>query len=45
MNEADDLEDDWQTAFIGNNYNRLLGIKNHYNPTNFFQLLGVCGMD
>lgn len=36
MNEADVLEDDWQTAFFGSNYNKLLNIKNTYDPTNFF---------
>ncbi|CAK4034810.1 FAD-binding domain-containing [Lecanosticta acicola] len=36
MNEADVLEDDWQTAFFGENYGRLLDIKKQYDPTNFF---------
>jgi FAD/FMN-containing dehydrogenase len=36
MNEADYLEVDWQTAFFGSNYNRLLEIKRQYDPTNFF---------
>ncbi|KAH6684595.1 hypothetical protein B0J14DRAFT_453286, partial [Halenospora varia] len=36
MNEADYLEVDWQTAFFGSNYGRLLGTKNQYDPTHFF---------
>jgi len=36
MNEADVLEDDWQTAFFGGNYKRLLSIKQRYDPTTFF---------
>lgn len=36
FNEADYLEDDWQTAFFGQNYNTLLSIKDKYDPTTFF---------
>lgn len=36
MNEADVLEVDWQTAFFGNNYQRLLSIKQKYDPTSFY---------
>ncbi|KAF9535189.1 FAD-binding domain-containing protein [Crepidotus variabilis] len=32
-NEADVYEPDWQTRFWGNNYARLLQIKNKYDPT------------
>lgn len=36
MNEADVLEVDWQTAFFGSNYNKLLSIKQQYDPSGFF---------
>lgn len=36
MNEAHPLEADWQTAFFGANYDRLLSIKQRYDPTTFF---------
>lgn len=35
MNEADYLEENWQTAFFGTNYDRLLRIKQQYDPSNF----------
>jgi len=38
VNEADQLEVDWQTAFFGSNYPKLLAIKNKYDPTNFFNV-------
>lgn len=31
-NEASALEKNWQTAFFGSNYPRLLSIKNKYDP-------------
>ncbi|KAK0530764.1 hypothetical protein OC842_003824 [Tilletia horrida] len=35
-NEADVLEEDWKTAFFGANYDRLLSIKNKYDPDSMF---------
>ena len=35
-NEADYHEPDWQEAFWGTNYPRLLAIKHRYDPTGFF---------
>ncbi|KAL4941180.1 hypothetical protein BDV06DRAFT_223336 [Aspergillus oleicola] len=32
LNEADWNQPDWQSAFYGSNYNRLLAIKNKYDP-------------
>jgi hypothetical protein len=45
VNEADYLEDDWQTAFFGTNYQRLLGIKQQYDSTNFFNCWKCVGWD
>jgi hypothetical protein len=36
INEADYLEVDWQTAFFGSNYKKLLRIKQKYNSGNLF---------
>ena len=36
-NEADYHEPDWQEAFWGSNYPRLLSIKQKYDPANFFR--------
>jgi len=36
-NEADYHEPDWQEAFWGSNYPRLLSIKRKYDPANFFR--------
>lgn len=36
-NEADYHEPDWQEAFWGSNYPRLLAIKRKYDPSNFFR--------
>jgi FAD/FMN-containing dehydrogenase len=38
VNEADYFEADWQTAFWGTNYERLLEIKGRYDPTNLFRV-------
>lgn len=35
-NEADYFEPDWQATFWGKHYERLLRIKNRYDPTHFF---------
>ena len=37
-NEADFFETDWQNEFWGSNYQRLLDIKQQYDPDNFFQV-------
>jgi hypothetical protein len=36
MNEGDPGEPNWQQAFYGDNYNRLLGIKQKWDPTGVF---------
>ena len=36
LNEAHYEEPDWQDTFFGTNYNRLLEIKNQYDPTHMF---------
>jgi FAD/FMN-containing dehydrogenase len=36
VNETDYFQHDWQTAFWGNNYPRLLRIKDRYDPTGLF---------
>lgn len=36
VNEADPTEPDWQRAFWGANYPRLLELKNYWDPTGVF---------
>jgi hypothetical protein len=36
-NEADYHEPDWQEAFWGTHYQRLLTVKKRYDPTSLFQ--------
>jgi hypothetical protein len=36
LNETDYFQDDWQTAFWGGNYVRLLQVKDHYDPDGLF---------
>ena len=36
LNEAHYMEPDWQETFFGSNYNRLLEVKNRYDPTHIF---------
>jgi FAD/FMN-containing dehydrogenase len=36
VNETDYFEPDWQRAFWGEHYPRLLEIKRRYDPTNLF---------
>ena len=36
VNETDYFEDDWQTAFWGGNYTRLLRVKARYDPGGLF---------
>jgi FAD/FMN-containing dehydrogenase len=37
-NEADYFEPDWQHSFWGDNYSRLLEVKQRYDPTNLFRV-------
>jgi len=36
LNETDYFQDDWQTAFWGHHYARLLQVKNRYDPGGLF---------
>ncbi|KAH8725775.1 hypothetical protein GQ44DRAFT_680475 [Phaeosphaeriaceae sp. PMI808] len=36
MNEGDWLEENWRETFFGDNYGRLLEVKNKYDPTGLF---------
>jgi FAD/FMN-containing dehydrogenase len=36
VNETDFFEPDWQRSFWGDNYRRLLAVKQRYDPTNVF---------
>lgn len=36
LNEGDPNEQDWQSVFYGENYPRLLDIKNRYDPNRVF---------
>jgi len=36
VSETDYFQKDWQTAFWGNNYARLIGVKDRYDPTGLF---------
>jgi FAD/FMN-containing dehydrogenase len=36
VNETDYFQHDWQKAFWGNNYARLIRVKDHYDPTGLF---------
>ncbi|MGH3289206.1 MAG: BBE domain-containing protein, partial [Streptosporangiaceae bacterium] len=38
VNEADYFEDDWQTAFWGDNHARLLQVKDRYDPGGLFSV-------
>ena len=44
-NEADYFEPDWQTAFWGPHYSRLLDIKRKYDPDNLFRVHHGVGSD
>ena len=42
LNEADFRQPDFQTSFYGGNYQKLLAIKNKYDPNDlFYALTGV----
>jgi hypothetical protein len=48
MNEGDWLEENWQQAFFGSNYGRLLAVKTRYDPTGLFscwKCVGWTGYD
>jgi FAD/FMN-containing dehydrogenase len=45
FNEADVLEPDWRVSFWGPNYDRLMEIKQKYDPTNFFHCWKCLGWD
>jgi FAD/FMN-containing dehydrogenase len=38
VNETDYFEPDWQRSFWGDNYQKLLEVKQRYDPTNLFQV-------
>ena len=43
FNEAHHGEPEWQTTFFGANYDKLLAIKNHYDPTHIFDCYKCVG--
>ncbi|KKA27659.1 hypothetical protein TD95_001252 [Thielaviopsis punctulata] len=45
MNEADFRQPTWKKDFFGDNYNRLLKIKQKYDPSNVFWSLKTVGSD
>ncbi|KAK1995543.1 FAD binding domain-containing protein [Colletotrichum falcatum] len=45
MNEADFRQPDWQNAFFGDNYAKLLAIKNKYDPESVFYVLKGVGSE
>ncbi|RAL13378.1 FAD-dependent oxidoreductase [Aspergillus homomorphus CBS 101889] len=45
MNEADPQQPNWQEAFYGPNYNRLLAIKKQYDPQDTFYAPTAVGSD
>ncbi|KAK2055185.1 FAD binding domain-containing protein [Colletotrichum caudatum] len=45
MNEADFRQPDWQDAFFGDNYARLLAIKKKYDPESLFYVLKGVGSE
>ncbi|KAI9151459.1 FAD-linked oxidoreductase patO [Paramyrothecium foliicola] len=45
LNEADPDQPDWQTAFYGENYDRLVAIKNKYDPHHVFYAHTAVGSD
>lgn len=45
MNEADFREADWKKEFFGKNYDRLLEIKNKWDPESLFYILKGVGSD
>ncbi|KAI1175120.1 putative alcohol oxidase [Nemania sp. FL0916] len=45
LNEADPWEPEWRTVFYGDNYNKLLGIKNKYDPDQILYARTAVGSD
>ncbi|KAL9117519.1 MAG: hypothetical protein Q9187_005943, partial [Circinaria calcarea] len=45
LNEADFQEPDWKNTFYGSNYERLLAIKNKYDPDHLFYATTAVGSD
>lgn len=45
VNEADFNQKNWQTAFWGSNYNRLLSIKKRWDPSNLFYATVAVGSE
>ena len=45
LNEANFQQPDYQTAFYGGNYDRLLQIKDKYDPDQIFYALTAVGSD
>lgn len=45
MNEGDFQDPDWKRVFYGDNYDRLEGIKNKYDPRHQFYALTAVGSD
>lgn len=45
MSEADPFEPDFKTAFFGKNYDRLLKIKDKYDPDQIFWARTAVGSD
>lgn len=45
LNEGDPHQPDWQTTFYGENYERLLAIKNKYDPEGLLYALTAVGSE
>ncbi|KAK2762939.1 isoamyl alcohol oxidase [Colletotrichum kahawae] len=45
MNEGDALDPDWKASFYGENYDKLLGVKNVYDPESVFYCPTCVGSD
>ncbi len=45
LNEGDFLQPDWKDVFYGPNYDRLLSIKNKYDPFHMFYAITAVGSD
>ncbi len=45
LNEANPFDPDWKRVFYGENYNRLLDIKDRYDPNSIFYGLTAVGSD
>jgi hypothetical protein len=45
LNEGDFLQPDWQQVFYGSNYDKLLAIKNKYDPNHMFYAVTAVGSE